>query len=287
MLLLLVILVGGMVFVWKYVYYKKLNPEPQVVANAPLPPVVPDRSPEFETVEDKTEIRLRDMAAYQKLLNQVEAQTPEELAKRSRRDILSIQLWEHPDHFRGVPIQIVGTVLRVMSYESKMSRTGRLYEAWMVTSDSQRNFYVCVFDTPPAKFPVGDNLSERIVFNGYFLKLMKYQSGKDLGFYTAPVLIGRVGWFAPVAERGRGTPSPAVWMAAAVALMFLVSSYRWITGLRRSLSTATRPSHGHVPPNEAIAPEELNAWLENVATEEVDEMDEEQGESKEDPGDRR
>jgi hypothetical protein len=267
LLVLLVILIGGMVFLWKYLYFKNLAPEPKAVATIPLTPIVPDRSPEFETVDDKTEIRLRDMGAYKKLLTQVESLSPAELAERSRRDVLSIQIWEHPEHYRGVPIQIVGTVLRVMGYESKLSRTGRLYEAWMVTSDSQRNFYVCVFEDPPAGFPVGDNLSERIVFNGYFLKLMKYQSGKDLGFYVSPVLIGRIGWSAPVVDGGKGTPSPAIWMAVAVGLMFLVSCYRWITGLRRSLSPLSRPSLTRAHPNEEIAPEDLAAWLENVSDE--------------------
>lgn len=267
LLLLLVITIGGMVLLWKYIYFKHLNPEPKVVARAPVAPIVPDKSPEFETVEDKTEIRLRDMAAYQKLLTQVETLSPAELDKRSRRDVLSIQIWEHPEHYRGVPIQIVGTVLRVLTYESKLSRTGRLYEAWMVTSDSQRNFYVCVFEDPPAGFPIGDNLSERIVFNGYFLKLMKYQSGKDLGFYVSPVLIGRIGWSTPVAEGGKQTLSPAIWMAVAVGLMFLVSFYRWITGLRRSLSPLSRSSSTRERPIEEIAPEELAAWVENVADE--------------------
>lgn len=282
LLLLLVILIGGMVLLWKYIYFKRMPPEAGPVARVPLTPIVPDRSPEFETVRDKTEIQLRDMAAYKKLLTQVQTLSPGELAKISRRDVLSIQIWEHPQDYRGVPIQVVGTVLRVMTYESKLSRTGRLYEAWMVTPDSQRNFYVCVFEDPPKGFPIGDNLSERIVFNGYFFKLMKYQSGKDLGFYVSPVLVGRIGWSEPVAAaaRGKGT-SPALWMAVAVGLMFLVSSYRWITGLRRSLSPLSRATSHREHPSEAIAPEQLNAWLENVAEgNHVDEADPEtEGES--------
>lgn len=271
LLLLLVILIGGMVLLWKYIYFKRNPPEAGPVARVPLTPIIPDKSPEFETVRDKTEIQLRDMAAYKKLLTQVQTLSPAELAKISRRDVLSIQIWEHPQEYRGVPIQVVGSVLRVMTYESKLSSTGRLYEAWMVTSDSQRNFYVCVFEDPPKGFPIGDNLSERIVFNGYFLKLMKYQSGKDLGFYVSPVLVGRVGWFEAVAEGGGGAGgglTPALWMAAAVGLMFLVSCYRWMTGLRRSLAPLSQASIHREHANEVIAPEALTAWLENVAEQE-------------------
>jgi hypothetical protein len=270
LLLLLVIVIGGMVLLWKYIYLKQNPPEANPVARVPLTPIIPDKSPEFDTVRDKTEIQLRDMAAYKKLLTQVETLSPAELAKISRRDVLSIQIWEHPQDYRGVPIQILGTVLRVMTYESKLSRTGRLYEAWMVTPDSQRNFYVCVFEDPPKGFPIGDNLSERIVFNGYFFKLMKYQSGKDLGFYVSPVLVGRIGWSEPVAGGGGGgggAPTAAIWMAVAVGLMFLVSFYRWMTGLRKSLSPLSRASSHREHPSDVIAPEELNTWLENVADE--------------------
>jgi hypothetical protein len=271
LLVLLAILVGGMVLLWNYVYYKNLAGDPEPVARVPLTPIVPDRSPEFESVQDKTEIRLRDMAAYRKLLEQAADATPAALDRKSRRDVLSIQIWEQPDHYRGVPIHLLGTVLRVMTYESKLSRSGRLYEAWMVTSDSQRNPYVCVFEDAPKGFPIGDNLSERVVFNGYFLKLMKYQSGKDLGFYVSPVLIGRIGWSAGAPAQREAVPGPYRWMAVAVGLMFAVSFLRWITGLRRSLSPASRPSIVREHPNDVIAPEELAAWLENVPEDEGDE----------------
>jgi len=49
-------------------YFKNMAGEPEPPARVPLSPIVPDRSPEFETVQDKSEIRLRDMGAYRKLL---------------------------------------------------------------------------------------------------------------------------------------------------------------------------------------------------------------------------
>jgi hypothetical protein len=237
----------------------------------PITPIVPDRSPEFETVDDRTEIRLRDMAAYRKLIEQAEAQTPAELDRKSRRDVLSIQIWEQPDRYRGVPIHLLGTVLRVLTYESKLARSGRLYEAWMVTSDSQRNPYVCVFEDAPRGFPIGDNLSERVVFNGYFLKLMKYQSGKDLGFYVSPLLIGRIGWSGGAgAPRRELLPGPYGWLAVVVALMFVLSFFRWVTGLRRSLTPLTAHRSAVDRPTEQIAPEEFAAWLDHVAETDVE-----------------
>ena len=71
----------------------------------------------------------------------------------------------------------MGTALRVLRYESKLSKTGWLYEAWIdhagrpggsLTSASSRS--------SPKGFPIGTNVSERVVFNGYFLKIMKYEA---------------------------------------------------------------------------------------------------------------
>ncbi len=276
LLFLLVILIGGMVLLWEYLYGADRGIQPEPAATVPLSPIVPDKSVEFETVEDKTPIRLRDMAAYKKLLDQARARTPVDLAQESRRDVLSIQVWEHPNNYRGVPIHILGTVLRVMTYESKLVPSGRLYEAWMVTSDSQRNFYVCVFEDAPKGFPVGDNLSERVIFNGYFLKLMRYQSGKDLGFYSSPVLVGKIGWNAPTVPKGDNTKGPLKWMAIAVAVMFVLSFFRWFGGLRRSLSPRPMSASLREHPTDEISPEALAAWVENVPPDEAEEVQDEE-----------
>src|SRR6185312_3143256 len=85
-----------------------------------------------------------------------------------------------------------GTALRVLGYDSKLSKTGWLYEAWIETPDSGRFPYVCVFEEPPRGLPIGANIAEHAVFNGYFLKIMKYEAA-DVA-RGAPVLVGRIGW---------------------------------------------------------------------------------------------
>src|SRR5262249_14424509 len=102
---------------------------------------------------------------------------------------------------------------------------------------------------------------------GYFLKLMKYQSGKDLAFYVSPLLIGRVGWDSSAAAGGKSKPEPWRWMAIAVGVMFVLSFIRWMTGLRKSLSLGSRSPVGHERPTEEIAPDALAAWLEIVPDE--------------------
>ena len=76
-----------------------------------------------------------------------------------------------------MPIHLLGTARRVLRFESKLSKTGWLYEAWIVTPDAPKFPYTCVFEEAPEGFPLGADVSERVVFNGYFLKIMKYQAG--------------------------------------------------------------------------------------------------------------
>jgi hypothetical protein len=262
LLVLLVIVVIGWVLIWQWVYVTSKPENPEPVAAGPPPPVVPDQSPAFETVRDKTPIALRDSAAYDLLLNRARKQTPADLAAESRRDILFTHLLERPAQYRGVPVHLLGRAMRALTYESKLSPTGRLYEVWIGTHESQYHPYVCIFEDLPKGFPVDPNITERVVFNGYFLKLMAYQAG-DVP-RVAPVLVGRLGWTPPPKSRA---PSGVTWMMIAVGAMFLISLFRWIFSLRRSLKPSPRPSLLRDRPNDQIAPDELSAWVESASTE--------------------
>ena len=97
-----------------------------------------------------------------------------------------------------MPIHLLGTARRVLRFESKLSKTGWLYEAWIVAPDATKFPYSCVFEEAPEGFPLGADVSERVVFNGYFLKIMKYQAGD--------VARGPPSWSARSA--GSRTPPP-------------------------------------------------------------------------------
>lgn len=253
-----------------YAFANRANPAaappPVVLAGAAPPKVEPDRSPEFESVSDKTPLSFRDNAAYVRLLTESREATPDALANASRRDVLFTHLWERPTNYRGVPVHLLGTARRVLRYESKLSPTGWLYEAWVFTADGQSHPYVCVFEDPPANFPIGPNLSERVVFNGYFLKLMRYEAG-DVP-RAAPMLVGRLGWNPPEPNSADSPFRTTFWLAAAVALMFAVSLTRWLFQLRRSLSRPrARPAISFRDrPNENIDPETLAQWVEDTAS---------------------
>jgi hypothetical protein len=240
--------------------------EPVVRAYVPPRPVVPDQAPEFESVTDKTPVGLRDMAAYVTLLKRVEATPPDALAGKGRRDILYAHLWDNPAHSRGVPVHLLGTAFRSIRYESKKSRTGWLHEAWVVTTDSHPNPYVCIFEDPPKGFPLGAEISERVVFDGYFLKLMAYEA-HDVR-RAAPLLIGRIGWTpGPTAHGGGRRVRPEYWMALVIGIMFVISLSRWVAGLRRSLTSASRSTTPRQRPTDEIAPEALAGWIESVSKE--------------------
>ena len=235
----------------------------------PASPVVADRDPAFETVSDKTVLGFRDTAAYEILLNRAHRSSPETLASKARRDVHLAQLYDHPAHFRGVPIHILGTALRMLLRTSeKLGRTGWLYEAWVttfddVTKESQLYPYVCVFEELPPGFPTGATVSERVTFNGYFLKLMAYRAGDAPR--AAPLLVGRLGVDSLLGRASRVAPS-AVFLARggrrrADGHLGLPMDQR-----AQAVVNPRKPVDPSRPrPNEEIAPEALAEWVDRVS----------------------
>jgi hypothetical protein len=266
LLVLLTIAVVGWILVWKYVHLdQELAEVPEPAPQAVPSKVERDESPAFESVTDKTAIGLRDMAAYDLLLKRARETSAESLARQSRGDLYFTHLWEHPDQFRGVPIHLLGTARRIISYESGRTPRGRLYEAWITTHESQGHPYCCVFEDLPRGLPLGPDVSERVVFNGYFLKQMRYLAGRDIQ-RAAPVLIGRIGWTpGPTATR---RDNSVLWMISIVGVLFAISLFRWLAGLRRSLSARSRPPVILDNRAEEIAPEDLARWVDSIQKDE-------------------
>ena len=173
-----------------------------------------------------------------------------------------------------MPIHLLGTARRVLRFESKLSKTGWLYEAWIVAPDAPKFPYTCVFEEAPEGFPLGADVSERVVFNGYFLKIMKYQAG-DVA-RGAPVLVGQIGWAPAAAPAGGGAPAAEsnrllYWSLVVLGVMFLMSLGRWVFQLSHFLSG---PRSSIIPashPAEDIPPGKLDAWVDSVANTEEEE----------------
>jgi hypothetical protein len=260
------IMVVGWAAVWIYAQQPQEATEPPLTAGERLEPVAADRSPEFETVTDRTSMSFRDNAAYALLLGRARARTPAELAAESRRDILLTHLWERPDLYRGVPVHLLGTALRVLRYESKLGRSGWLYEAWIITPETTRVPYVCVFEDAPNGLPVGTNISERVVFNGYFLKVMKYDAA-DVA-RGAPVLVGRIGWtpHESPALGGQGMNPFLQWSLIVLGALFVISSLRWIGQLRGLFAPFRRVAPAGTGRLDELDQTALDDWVKSVAT---------------------
>ncbi len=261
-------MIVGWVVVWNYA--QKLNhaAEQEVKVAGKPEPVVADQSIEFETVTDRTSMGFRDNAAYALLLERARGKTANEIAAVARRDVLLPHLWENPKHYRGVPIHILGTARRVLRYQSKLSKSGWIYEASIICPEATRAPYVCVFEDAPEGFPIGPNVSERVVFNGYFLKIWKYEAADTTR--GAPLLVGRIGWepSEPAAEKNDN--SMLRWTLIILGLMFVASLVRWIFQLRRFLNPPSRGAAALTKPiAEEIDSEGLDAWVKSVGPAEV------------------
>lgn len=262
-------MVVGWTLVWHFAQTRPQPVEPELTATVKPEPVVPDRSVEFETVTDRTPREFRDNAAYALLLDRARSKTPAELAAVARRDLVLPHLWQNPGNYRGVPIHLLGTALRVLRYESKLSKTGWLYEAWIDTPDSGRFPYVCVSEDAPRGFPIGANVSERVVFNGYFLKIMKYEAANVAR--GAPLLVGRIGWDPSRSAESSSliSGSPVNWMLFFLGVMFVVTLGRWVATLGRSMSRRGRSPARFTPPNDQIDAATLEQWVRSASEDEA------------------
>jgi hypothetical protein len=255
-------------------YATKLNQaaEQELKVAGKPEPVVADQSIEFETVTDRTPMGFRDNAAYSLLLERARGRAAGEIAAVARRDVLLTHLWETPKLYRGVPIHILGSALKVLRYPSKLSPKDWLYEAWVITPENRRAPYCCVFEDAPEGFPMGANVSERVVFNGYFLKFMMYEANGTT--HRAPVLVGRIGWQPSEPAAKPGENSTLRWTLIILGIMFFASLARWIFQLRRFLNPPSRSAASLVKPvTEEIDPVSLDAWVRSVGPEDADGSD--------------
>jgi hypothetical protein len=272
LLFLTVILVAGWGIVWHYAGRRSPPDLPPATATANPEPIVPDRSVEFETVKDRAPLEFRDNAAYELLLSRARAKSPEELAAVARRDLVVANLWQNPEQYRGVPIHLLGAAMRVLRYPSKLSPRGWLYEAWIITRETSWMPYVCVFEEAPEGFPIGHDVNETVVFNGYFLKIMRYQANDVVR--GAPVLVGRIGWEPRARTSAGGTNTTLFWSLVILGGLFVISLGRWVYQMRRLFAPpGTVPSAA--PQTEEIDPDALRKWARSMAPEEGSGWDQE------------
>ena len=272
LMLLATLAAAGWVFYFLNDGPRAAPPPPPPRASEIPQPIPPDDGPEFLGIQDKVALSFRDNPAYAKLLRRVRTTSAADLGKQSRREVLFAQILSRPDLYRGVPIRIDGTALRVMvqdHIDPSLSPRRRLYEAWAITKDSQGYPYCLVFEDPPKNLAVGDDLDERIFFDGYFLKLMAYQARNHERF--APLLIGRLTKYGPSASARPLVPLPkgwdrGHWVILGLAVLTVLALIRFGFRLRRQFAPTWRPPTS-ITPIDQIDPDSLASWLDKSAQE--------------------
>lgn len=268
--LLGILVIGWPIVLWNMPPRQAPVPPPNVAQVAPLPP--PDNSIEFRGIQDKLPFSSRETPAYKILAERARNATPETLENVARRDVVFSQLVEDPARYRGIPIQIVGTVRRVLSQEatdSKVFPKGRFYEGFVFTPDSQSYPYGIVFENPPRDLLIGDNINQRIIFNGYFFKLNAYRAADKLRFM--PMLVGR---FPQASATGGAAEAPVfeafyqklrkqgtTWVLIALSVYFAI---RVGFTLRKTMfpkSTLATSIRSQTLPKDHIEPDALADFL--------------------------
>jgi hypothetical protein len=198
------------------------------------------------------------------LLQRVRDTPAAKLLAESRRDVVFSQLIENPRRYRGLPIHLEGTVLRVLRQDatgSKLFPKGEFFEAYAITPDSQNFPYILIFEDAPANLPVGDDLRVHAAFDGYFFKLLSYQAGDTMRF--APALVGRIRWLDLPAREAPAAKSwqEYRWVFIGLALLGGYMIVRWTLFLRRAFSPARRTLPSKRLVRDEIEPEALEEWL--------------------------
>jgi hypothetical protein len=272
----LLLLAGVAVAGWLAVlYFWVLSPRraeparPRPVAESPtLPP--PDDSPELQGIRDRTVVNSTDNAAFRLLFDRVRSAPPAELARRARHDVVFSQLLENPGRYRGLPIRVEGYARRVLVQDGINTRVvpaGRFFEAYVFTADSQKYPYVLAVEDLPKTLPTGDDLLERVGFDGYFLKMMAYRGGDDK-LYVAPLLIGRLGHAAePSPVGGGGRSRTLTWTLTPLIALFGYLMLRWAFHLKKVLAPRRTLPRGMHPVDD-IDPDALAAWVDSPADDE-------------------
>ncbi len=169
----------------------------------------------MENVQDDTlGLTFEDREAYFRILKLTEKLAPadlSDLAREFRDDRRAasekyrqrplrnfptfVDLFRHPDEYRGRPVTLHGYFRRLVTYPAGENDQGfeHLYEGWLYTDDSQGNPAVVIFTEKPEGLPIGGDITEEVIVTGYFLKMYGY-AAQDTNRKAPLVLAQTVQW---------------------------------------------------------------------------------------------
>lgn len=100
---------------------------------------------------------------------------PAWLAERADRTVTFDVLLNDPDHYRGRPVAIQGTLRRLLPGQLR-SEEGpvAVWEAYVVAPDSRNTPYLVFCNEAPPGMPRGDDLQEPVELQGYVIRRIGY-----------------------------------------------------------------------------------------------------------------
>ena len=147
------------------------------------------RSVEFEGVQDRVPLGFRDYAALIALSKQVRTGLTADVIKAARHDVGLGELLNKSAEYRGELIELRGLARRRYS-ALELGRRKGLLEVWITVPTEGVTPFACVLEKLPEGFPRREDISEPVVFRGFFLKVITYLAGEV--WRDAPLLIGRM-----------------------------------------------------------------------------------------------
>jgi hypothetical protein len=170
---------------------------------------LPKSDPVFGSVLDKRPVANRaenadEYTAYGLVFRQASETPPELLAKYARRDVVYADLIGGVrEQFLREPLHIEGRLVRLRQRDAsdrlrETSDIQKIYEGWVYFKNEYEHPICIAFTELPPEIQPGETLSYRVAFDGYYFKLMAYESqkpdkdrpGKN-EWHVAPFLIGR------------------------------------------------------------------------------------------------
>lgn len=130
-----------------------------------------------------------------------------------------VDLFQHPEQYRGRPVSLHGKFRRLISYSAGKNDAGfdQLYEGWFFADDSQGNPAVVIFTEKPDGLPLGGDIEEEISVTGYFLKMYGYPAHDTTR--RAPLILARTVAWRPQRETARWNPSPETYLSLTLGIV--------------------------------------------------------------------
>lgn len=231
----------------------------------------------LDFVQDRTELAYEERAAYFGILNHVRRVAPDDLYRaaaefvhrrwRESQDLRTPQaqdfplfadMLKRPAEYRGQPVLLRGHVIRVVKYPGDEAYgLDPLYEAWLVTPDSQRHPTTVIFSELPPGLALGENLVDGVSVAGFFLKLHLYASRDGKG-RVAPLILARSMTVSEPAGVSFPIPVP-VMFAGVVALVAALVFFTWrATRGDRAFLAERRTRMNEASPQDLAALESLD-----------------------------